>query len=62
MSLAANFIARMLVDERDVCDALAEAVAQYFAHDFEDIGEWHDARVAMRHALDAYHAHREVWP
>jgi hypothetical protein len=60
MSLTAEGIARM-VAERDVCDALAEAVAQYMAADFAS----NDEMVAvgeLRAALDAYHAHREVWP
>jgi len=61
VSVAANFIARMLVDERAVCDALAEAVAQYMAVDFASDDEL-VAVGAMRDALDAYHAHREVWP
>jgi hypothetical protein len=53
-----------LDDERQVCDALAEAVAQYFAAlaDSDGIlGDWEPAEDAMRAALDAYHAHREVW-
>jgi hypothetical protein len=49
-----------LDDERAVCDALAEAVAGYM------LTYWYDQEqpeyAAMRAALDAYHAHREVWP
>jgi hypothetical protein len=54
-------IARRLAAEVAICDALAEAVAQYMAADFAS----NDEMVAvgeLRAALDAYHAHREVWP
>lgn len=60
MTSAAYIIAEGFGAERAVCDALAEAVAGYM------LSYWFDQEqpeyVAMRAALDAYHAHREVWP
>jgi hypothetical protein len=54
-----SLIARRLDAEYAICDALAEAVAMWFA---ADIKQFAVAEDAMRAALDAYHAHREVWP
>jgi hypothetical protein len=59
MSAAAYIVAEHYVAERDVCDALAEAVARWVTMCNDDgiASPWFAGQ-----ALEAYHAHREANP